>query len=146
MVVDWGYGGGGDSTIKAYICFNEIYLDDATGGAIFTSWLYDSWIVSNTISGHGFMGIYIGFWAHHWSPYWGTVDNTSSGNKILFNDVSDLTLEPLEYYYSWPFFYDPITQPVAGIWLGPLTNNNLVIHHGDTDDVTDLGTNTIIIF
>ena len=65
MVVDWGYGGGGDSTIKAYICFNEIYLDDATGGAIFTSWLYDSWIVSNTISGHGFMGIYIGFWAHH---------------------------------------------------------------------------------
>ncbi|MFX1509412.1 MAG: hypothetical protein ACFFBR_03805 [Promethearchaeota archaeon] len=59
------------------------------------------------------MGIYFGLWGEAWTPFWGTLTDGGSGNKIFFNDVNEQTLEVVPYYYDWPFFIDPET--VAGI-------------------------------
>jgi hypothetical protein len=142
IIIDWAYPYAELTTMKVFIYCNDIHLDDATGGGISANYIFDSWFVGNTISGHGFMGIYFGIWADFFVP-WGEAADTSSGNKILFNDVSDLTVEALPYYLD--LGYGP--ESVAGIWLGPTTHDNLVIHPGDDADVNDMsGMNKVHIF
>ena len=142
IITDWAYPYAELTTMKAFVYYNNLHLDDATGGGIAANYLFDSWIVGNTISGQGFMGIYFGLYADFFVP-WGEAADTSSGNKILFNDVSDLTVEPLSYYLD--FGYDP--DSVAAIWFGPVTHDNLVVHLGDQADVNDMsGMNKVHIF
>jgi hypothetical protein len=151
MMFDWAYGMHASASLKAYVLFNTIYLDNAGGTAIWGTWLHDAVILGNKISGTGFMGICLGLWADIWPPaaVFGNRPDDSSGSKILFNDLSNLEVIAT-WWYSDPingFGYDPAIDPAARIWLGPLTHGNLVVHFGDDTDVHDVGgMNPVFVF
>jgi hypothetical protein len=147
MMQDWAYAMGAPPSLKAYVLFNTIYLDNAGGTAIWGSWLHDAVIMGNKISGTGFMGICLGLWADKPVIWWGALNaDDSSGSKILFNDVSELECVATPWY-SANFGYDPEIDPAARIWLGPLTSDNLVVHFGDVTDVHDVsGLNDVHVF
>ena len=133
-------GSVGPNTLNVEIAHNKLILDDCYWGGIFLGGLDDAIIAFNKISGTGFSAIYTGLW-YAFDPV-----QTENHQLILFNDVSDFTAVTNDFI-QWMIDegWLPADADAAPIWLGPGTNDFLVIGRGGPNTVNDLGTNNHII-